>query len=84
VKEAIDVIKRFLRRKRGVMALLCIAVLLAAALAPLPSDSFCVVFEPLTPLFAVAESAPLACVEPPSLQSRPAVARLASRAPPSA
>lgn len=71
-------------RNRSLIAILCIAALLAAAMVPVPSASIYAILEPLGPLFAFAESVPVACAEPVDLCTFLTVTSLSSRGPPSA
>jgi hypothetical protein len=73
-----------LRRKRGLLALLCLAVLLAAALAPLPSDSSDAILVPVDPLLATADSACFIRTEPGELPSVLTFSPPTPRAPPEA
>jgi hypothetical protein len=72
------------RRRRGLLALVCIVVLLATAMAPIGSGAFCAVLVPLTPLFGAVVVAPLPPAEPARLPAFLVVTPLAPRAPPAA
>ena len=71
-------------RRRRLLALLCIAALLAVALAPLASGSFCATLVPLTSLSGAIVSVALVLTGQDHLHTLPAFAPLASRAPPAA
>jgi hypothetical protein len=72
-------------RDRRLVAVLCIVVLFAAAMAPLGASSpalICAILVPLSILFGAVLSAPLPAAEPVRLASSRAPAPLPSRAPP--
>jgi hypothetical protein len=71
-------------RKRSLIAILCIAALLAAAMTPLPSGSVYAVLVPLTLRFAFSDAAPFVSAEPADLYSFLPSVSLSSRGPPSA
>jgi hypothetical protein len=71
-------------RHRKLVSLLCIVALLAAAMAPVASGSFCAILVPLAPLFGAVVSTPVERIEPGHPHIPPALVSLPSRAPPTA
>ena len=72
------------RRKRGFVAVVCIAVVLAIAMSPIASGSFAAILAPLDPLFGALVSVPLPPVEPGHPHTVFVLVPLPSRAPPAA
>ena len=75
---------RSVRRRRGLVALIGIAVLCAIALAPIAVPSFVAVLLPLPILFGLVVSERVERVESAPFQSLARFAPLPSRAPPAA
>jgi len=73
---------RAVPRSRGFVALVCIAAMLAAAMAPVASDAFCAVLVPLPLLFGIVLPAPIPLIEPAHRPSSYVSPTLPSRAPP--
>ncbi len=69
-------------RERGLVAFVCIVVLLATAMAPVASGSFCAILVPLPTWFGAMVSVLPARTDLGRLPSLLAIAPLTSRAPP--
>jgi hypothetical protein len=73
-----------LLRERRLVALVCVAVLVAVAMAPLAPVAFCAILVPLGPLFGAVQSGPFATAEKPDRPASPEFTPLPARAPPGA
>jgi hypothetical protein len=75
-------VRKRLTRDRGFVAIVCLVVVIALAMAPIVSSADCAVLVPLPELFAAVISRPIPAPEPPRvgpiLESSP----LPLRAPP--